>query len=294
MGRKKEDMKEETLFGTIDKTQQAIDRLRHFEPSDGFHVAISGGKDSSIIYSLVKKSGCKAKYFHALTTIDPPHVIWHIRKHMPDVEIMRPAKPFFQRMIEKGVLPMRIKRWCCEEYKENWGKNKFVVTGVRSGESRNRSGRPMFHNCIKSGRQTLNVIVDWSDSDVWEYIRENSILVNELYLPPYNYERVGCVLCPMVRDVERQKKDFPVLFENWHRAVIKMFEKGISEGKKIRFESGEALWQWWLNRDSEPENKEQTSLFAALAQHATPALRLQGQAPSAQTEETKIIESSAS
>lgn len=32
-----------------DKVQMAIDRLRNFEPPDGYHVAFSGGKDSQCI-----------------------------------------------------------------------------------------------------------------------------------------------------------------------------------------------------------------------------------------------------
>ena len=34
---------EETLFGTVDKVQIAIDRLKAFEPADGYWLAFSGG-----------------------------------------------------------------------------------------------------------------------------------------------------------------------------------------------------------------------------------------------------------
>ena len=43
---------EETLFGTVDKVQIAIDRLKAFEPSDGYWLAFSGGKDSVVIKRL--------------------------------------------------------------------------------------------------------------------------------------------------------------------------------------------------------------------------------------------------
>lgn len=36
---------EYTLDGKIDKVQQAIERLKAFEPEDGYIVADSGGKD---------------------------------------------------------------------------------------------------------------------------------------------------------------------------------------------------------------------------------------------------------
>lgn len=37
---------------THDKVQVAIDRLRSFEPSDGYWLAFSGGKDSIVIKEL--------------------------------------------------------------------------------------------------------------------------------------------------------------------------------------------------------------------------------------------------
>ena len=37
---------EETLFGTQDKVQIAIQRLKAFEPPEGYYVAFSGGKDN--------------------------------------------------------------------------------------------------------------------------------------------------------------------------------------------------------------------------------------------------------
>jgi phosphoadenosine phosphosulfate reductase len=39
---------EETLFGKVDKVQQAIDFLREHEPKDGYYMGFSGGKDSTI------------------------------------------------------------------------------------------------------------------------------------------------------------------------------------------------------------------------------------------------------
>jgi len=37
---------EQTLFGVTDKIQKAIDRLKAFEPPDGYYLAFSGGKDN--------------------------------------------------------------------------------------------------------------------------------------------------------------------------------------------------------------------------------------------------------
>ena len=47
------------LFGKIDKVQMAIDRLKAFEPEDGYIVADSGGKDSTCIVTLAQMAGVK-------------------------------------------------------------------------------------------------------------------------------------------------------------------------------------------------------------------------------------------
>jgi len=45
-------LKENTLFGEIDRVQVAIERLKTFEPEEGYEVGISGGKDSTAIDDL--------------------------------------------------------------------------------------------------------------------------------------------------------------------------------------------------------------------------------------------------
>ena len=66
---------EETLFGTQDKVQIAIERLQAFEPNEGYYVAFSGGKDSQVVYHLCKEAGVKFDAHYNHTTVDPPEVI---------------------------------------------------------------------------------------------------------------------------------------------------------------------------------------------------------------------------
>ena len=53
---------EETLFGTVDKVQIAIDRLKAFEPADGYWLAFSGGKDSVVIKRLAQMAFWRGWY----------------------------------------------------------------------------------------------------------------------------------------------------------------------------------------------------------------------------------------
>ena len=43
---------EETLFGVQDKVATAIQRLRTFEPPEGYYLAFSGGKDNGKKYKM--------------------------------------------------------------------------------------------------------------------------------------------------------------------------------------------------------------------------------------------------
>lgn len=43
---------EETLFGSHDKVAIAIQRLRTFEPPEGYYLAFSGGKDNGKKYKM--------------------------------------------------------------------------------------------------------------------------------------------------------------------------------------------------------------------------------------------------
>ena len=250
---------ENTLFGEIDRVKVALERLKAFEPTEGYWVADSGGKDSEGIIDLVKRSGVKADYHPSLTTVDAPQVIRHIRKYHPFTKINMPEIPLLHRIAAGRIPPTRTRRWCCEGYKERGGYGRFVVTGVRKEESAKRNARKMIESCYRNKtKKYLNVIIDWSELDVWEYINGRSLPYCSLYDEPYNFKRVGCILCPMVRDIERQRNFFPKIYEAWHRAILRCYDK--ARGKTAHA-SGEEMWQWWLNRDAAAIDPDQTVLF---------------------------------
>lgn len=135
---------EETLFGTVDKVQIAIDRLKAFEPSDGYWLAFSGGKDSVVIKRLAQMAGVKFEAHYSVTSVDPPELVRFIKDVHPDVSFDIPrdkngkAITMWNLIPKKMMPPTRIVRYCCKSLKESSGRGRVTLTGVRWAESANR------------------------------------------------------------------------------------------------------------------------------------------------------------
>lgn len=129
-----------------DKVQAAIDRLKCFEPEEGYYVAFSGGKDSQCIYHLCQMAGVKFDAHYAVTSVDPPELVQFIKQHYPDAwegrvhQRDKDGKPItmWSLIAEHTLPPTRKVRYCCEQLKEPGGQGRIVVTGVRWAESVNR------------------------------------------------------------------------------------------------------------------------------------------------------------
>lgn len=136
---------EETLFGTIDKVKDSIERLKAFEPKDRpYWLAFSGGKDSCVILELAKMAGVKYEAHYSVTSVDPPELVRFIKEKYPEVSFDIPhdkdGKPItmWSLIKQKSLPPTRVQRYCCEHLKESNGKGTVTITGVRWAESNNR------------------------------------------------------------------------------------------------------------------------------------------------------------
>ena len=279
---------ERTVHGTLgqlniygqDKVDVAIERIRTFEPPEGYYVAFSGGKDSSVILELVKMAGVKFDAHYTLTSVDPPELVQFIKHEHPEVIIDIPKYPedyknprlagkqitMWNLIPEKKMPPTRIVRYCCSELKESRGEGRFVVTGVRWQESTKRSKRggvefakkkshrmenydpdnpsqEMIHQCMKWARRHLNPIIDWTTDDVWEFIYKYNVPYCCLY--DQGYHRLGCIGCPM-GSVQQRLREFE-RYPKYKQAYIRAFDRMIEERNKVAYEnyrkSGEELME---------------------------------------------------
>ncbi len=128
----------------LTKEKKAIERLKMFEPDDGYYLAYSGGKDSDCIKILAQLVDVKFEAVHNLTTVDAPETMAYI-KSQPDIQIDKARDKdghhitMWNLIVQKGMPPTRLARYCCSVFKEGGGKGKVVVTGVRWSESNRRA-----------------------------------------------------------------------------------------------------------------------------------------------------------
>lgn len=249
------------LFGhTTDKVRTAIDRIREFEPPEGYFVAFSGGKDSIVTLDLVRRSGVKHDAHYNITGIDPPELFYFIRDNYPEVERHRPEKTIWKLIVEKRMPPTRKVRYCCEVLKERGGRERRVITGIRHAESVRRSKRSMVEACFKEKLRTfLHPIIDWSNGDVWDYIRSTNLPYCKLY--DEGFKRLGCIMCPINGNRVKEVKRWPRYYQKYLRAFDGCLRKRRKDGLKTTWETGEQMMQWWLSNADHKIDPDQTVMF---------------------------------
>lgn len=239
-------------FAGLDKVQVAIMRIKEYEPPDGYFLAFSGGKDSIVLYDLAQRSDVKFDAHYQATGIDPPELVQFIRINYPSVIRHKPTINLFKEIIKRG-LPLRQRRWCCEFLKEVGGQGRVVLTGIRWAESSRRRNRQMVE-VSKAGRFRAKLfvhpIIDWADSEIWEYIRIANLAYCGLY--DEGFKRLGCVLCPMTSSAHtlKEMQRWPKLANAWKAVTIRLWERRKAEGNPAadRWQSGEDMFTWWITR----------------------------------------------
>jgi phosphoadenosine phosphosulfate reductase len=229
-----------------DKEEIAIARIQDFY-CETYYEGLSGGKDSDVVDHLLIRSGKKFERHHQHTTLDAPQTVRYIRQKYPDIEIDYPEKSIWRLIVENGTPPTKLMRYCCRELKEYGGEGRFKVLGIRAQESAKRKkNRRRIEICYKNDTRTLNPIIDWSDRDVWEYIKKYGLTYNPLYC--MGCKRVGCIMCPQKsrKGMEWDAKMFPKYYQQFLRTFQRMLDERHRKGLETTWQTSEEVMEWWL------------------------------------------------
>lgn len=233
-----------------DRVGVAIERMRTMEPPEGYYLAYSGGKDSTVLLALARLAGVKYDAHYNLTTVDPPELVQFVRQQ-EGVAVDRPRTTMWKLIVHNRVPPTRRIRYCCKELKERGGKGRIVLTGVRWAESARRRKRMWTETCYRTHRTMLHPIIDWPDAAVWGFIHSQGLPYCSLY--DEGFDRLGCVLCPMARrrKRERQAERWPKLAASYLRAFGRMLVERERLGKAGDWHTPEQVMRWWLEQPEE-------------------------------------------
>ena len=93
---------------------------------------------------------------------------------------------------------VEMRRACCTIRKvEPLGRalagNKAWVTGQRRAQSTTRTDLPVEEADEAHGMTKFNPLADWSEQDVWDYIRANDVPYNALH--DQGFPSIGCAPC---------------------------------------------------------------------------------------------------
>ena len=270
---------------------------RHMNP-DGkpMQMAFSGGKDSICLFFVCKKASEELgipmeQMFHVqynVTNVDPPPLVRFIRdtmkKEYPFIEMHHSKKTMWKLIAERKMPPTRIVRYCCSDLKEvSQIKGGYTLTGVRRAESIKRSARSSFEAlgktrkeaiflddntenrrvdeyCMQRNAYTCNPIIDWSDEDVWKYIKGNNLPYCSLY--DEGWKRIGCIGCPLAPIKEREKEfaTFPKYAKCYKRAFQRMLDNR-EDKEQIEWKTGEEVFEWWMYGDHSRKAEQEEILF---------------------------------
>lgn len=249
------------------KVDFAIKLLQSIPQDGDIELSYSGGKDSDVILELAKMAGIPYRAIYKATTIDPPQTIAHAKEM--GAEIIRPKETFFQ-LVSKSGFPSRFSRECCSVLKEYKVCDR-AIQGIRRSESRKRAERykePEYCR-VYSSKVKAKIylpILEWSDEDIAEFIKERNIKCHPLY---YSREgqfdvtkRLGCMGCPLASRNKRIQffKENPKWLKAWIRAGQKwyMSEKYQNGKAKHKFKDAFEAMGYMLFCDNMDEFKEKT------------------------------------
>lgn len=119
------------------------------------------------------------------------------------LEVVYPQAEVIQVFVEKNGInafydSVELRKQCCgirkvEPLNRALKGKKAWVTGMRRSQSPDRANLAFEEQDNDHGMMKFNPLADWSEKEVWEYIRANNVPYNELH--DKFYPSIGCAPC---------------------------------------------------------------------------------------------------
>lgn len=112
----------------------------------------------------------------------------------------------------------------------------------------NADSRRAVEHCFRTTSTMINPILNWTESDVWEFLHHYGCYGNPLY--QCGKSRIGCIGCPMQgkKGMRKEFRKYPKYYYNYIRAFDKMVKAINESGRKTTaWKNGEEVMRWWVS-----------------------------------------------
>lgn len=120
-----------------------------------------------------------------------------------EVALFRPEPQAVEQYVQIHGLnafydSVEMRKECCrirkvEPLSRALADKKAWITGQRRAQSTTRAALDVQEDDAAHGMQKFNPLADWSEQDVWDYLRENKVPYNPLH--DRGYPSIGCEPC---------------------------------------------------------------------------------------------------
>jgi phosphoadenosine phosphosulfate reductase len=159
-----------------------------------------------------------------------------------EVKLYRPEAEAVDAYVRQNGLnafydSVELRKECCrirkvEPLRRALARNKAWITGQRRGQSSTRAELAVQERDEAHGMEKFNPLADWSEHDVWQYIRINGVPYNPLH--DKGYPSIGCEPC--TRAI-RPDEDVRAGRWWWESADTKECGLHVVDGKLVRIKS---------------------------------------------------------
>jgi len=193
------------LNAKVSATRAILERVAREHAPAVF--ASSLAAEDMVLTDLILKAGLPIGIFSLETGRLHPEtlaVLDAVKAHYGhDIALYRPQAALVDEYVGKNGLnafydSVEMRKACCQVRKvEPLGRalagKKAWITGQRRAQSTTRAELAVQEDDTAHGMQKFNPLADWSEQDVWDYIRANQVPYNALH--DRGYPSIGCEPC---------------------------------------------------------------------------------------------------
>ncbi len=174
---------------------------------DRIALASSMGAEDQVLTDMIVKIDPKVRIF----TLDTGRLFYETYdliektsiRYKKKIEVFIPSPSDVEKMVnEKGInlfyQSIENRKECCHVRKIEPLKRAFKgldvwICGLRRSQSTTRTDNQLVEWDEPNGLIKLNPLIDWSEKDVWNYIKANNVPYNPLH--DKGYPSIGCQPC---------------------------------------------------------------------------------------------------